>query len=343
MGMDALGEARQALESLLSRIQAPPHWLEEHFGDARIERVAVRRSSRRWTIAIHKETLLPRDVDEAFCALARERLASVADVEIAFTFGEAAAAEDLLREYWPCFAAWAQREIASVNGWLAKARAEASGDLLTLYLPDATVLQLARKRSVDELAVRFFRQRFGCVCRIRLAVDGNGQDAYEELASRIREEEREEVLRIVTVAKEEAVAAEADGPQPIRLGAEIPDEPVPLSSITGEEKRVTVQGEVFGLEARETRSGSTLYQFYLTDRTDSILVKVFGKTKDENRTLSGLAEGKWLKLRGRVELDRYLNPPEPVLMPADIRETAAPERVDDAEEKRVEFHLHTTM
>jgi len=341
--MDALGEARQRLERLFAHIQAPPHWLEEHFGDARIERVAVRRSNRRWTIAIHKETLLPRDVYEAFCALARERLASVADVEIAFTFGEAAAAEDILREYWPSFAAWAQREIASVNGWLTKARAEAAGDLLTLYLPDETVLQLARKRSVDELAVRFFRQRFGCACRIRLTVDENGQEAYEELATRIREEEREEVLRIVTAAKEEAVAAEADGPQPIRLGADIHDEPVPLSSITGEEKRVTVQGEVFGLETRETRNGSTLYQFFLTDRTDSILVKVFGKTKEDNRALSGIADGKWLKLRGRVEVDRYLNPPEPVLMPGDIRETAAPERIDDADEKRVEFHLHTTM
>jgi DNA polymerase-3 subunit alpha (Gram-positive type) len=52
----------------------------------------------------------------------------------------------------------------------------------------------------------------------------------------------------------------------------------------------------------------------------------------------------WLKLRGRVEYDRFMNPPELVIVPLDVNEVVPPaERSDDAPEKRVEFHLHTTM
>jgi DNA polymerase-3 subunit alpha (Gram-positive type) len=73
-------------------------------------------------------------------------------------------------------------------------------------------------------------------------------------------------------------------------------------------------------------------------------VKIFAKNKEDNKTLGLLANGKWLKLRGRVEYDRFLNPPELVMMPSDVKEIAPPpEKKDDAEQKRIEFHLHTTM
>ncbi len=343
--MAPTGEARQRLETLLAHLQAPPEWAEEHFGDAWIERVTVRRSRRLWTLRIHNNTLVPREVYEAFCERVRERLAPVADVEVRFSFGDAVATEDVLREYWPSFTAWAQREIVSVNGWLTKARVEVSGTRLTLYLPDEAVLILARRKVIDSLAAQFFRERFDRACQIRLAAEEERQELYEAFASRIRQEEREAVERIVAAAKEETAAArEPDGPQPLQLGTEIRDEPVAISSITDEEKRVTVQGTVFGLEVRELWNGNTLYQFCVTDYTDSIAVKLFGRTKEDNRILAGLANGKWLKLRGRVEYDRFLNPPELVLLPNDVREVPPPpERMDDAEEKRVEFHLHTTM
>ena len=96
---------------------------------------------------------------------------------------------------------------------------------------------------------------------------------------------------------------------------------------------------------KELRNGNTLFTFNVTDFTDSMSMKMFAK--DEGRLLkmlSQLADGKWVTARGRVEYDRFMQVPELVMMPNDLHEVKPPpERMDDAEEKRVEFHLHTTM
>ena len=73
-------------------------------------------------------------------------------------------------------------------------------------------------------------------------------------------------------------------------------------------------------------------------------MKMFGKTKEDLKVLSLLENGKWVKARGRVEYDRFMQVPELVMIPSDLNEVPAPpSRKDNATEKRVEFHLHTTM
>src|SRR5690606_28837127 len=110
------------------------------------------------------------------------------------------------------------------------------------------------------------------------------------------------------------------------------------------EKRITIQGMVFALEVKELRNGTTLYTFNLTDFSDSLSLKVFVKNKEDLHKMQGLREGKWLRARGKVEYDRFAQVPELVMIPNDLNEVAPPpERMDDAEEKRVEFHLHTNM
>ena len=49
----------------------------------------------------------------------------------------------------------------------------------------------------------------------------------------------------------------------------------------------------------------------------------------------------WLKIFGKVSFSRFEN--DIVIEPIAIQTAAAPVRVDTAEEKRVELHLHTTM
>ena len=48
-----------------------------------------------------------------------------------------------------------------------------------------------------------------------------------------------------------------------------------------EERRITVQGYVFDAETRELKSGRTLCIFKITDYTNSILVKMFAREKED--------------------------------------------------------------
>ncbi len=336
-------DGRKRFELLLQQAEVPPEWMSEYFSDGYISKVEISKARKAWKFHFVKSKLLPASVYADWIGRLKSKLGHLADISVCLAYEEQVLTSRVLEQYWAVFVEWMQQEFASVNGWLTKASIEVENDLLTLYLLDEMSLGLAKRKSVDACAVKFFEDRFARACRVKLAVGESRREIYEEFKQKIEEENGQAIQQLMTSVQAEAPAG-ADPAETLQHGYEIKDEPVPIEQIREEEKKVAIQGTVFGLEVKELRTGSTLYQFNVTDFTDSIAVKVFGKTKEDNKTLSLLENGKWLKLRGRVEYDRFMNPPELVMLPGDLKEVSAPpEPVDDAEEKRVEFHLHTTM
>jgi DNA polymerase-3 subunit alpha (Gram-positive type) len=334
---------RERFGMLLEKIGLNSGEAAAFFADGLLDRVEVSAARRRWTFFIRKVSVLPAGAYGRLVARARETFGSVADVEIVIEYAPETDTDAIIRSHWDDFVEWAASEMVSVNGWLGKAGIEVEGGKLTVILLDEMGLTLARKKRIDEAAARFFERRFGRPCRVRLMAGDAGREEYERFL-----QEREQADREIAQAIMESAATAAPPEQPVAeklvFGYEIRDEPVPISNITEEEKRITIQGTVFGLDSKELRNGSTLFTFNLTDYTDSITLKVFAKTKDDLAVLKLLKDGLWVRARGRVEYDRFMAEPELVMIPSDLNEVPPPpERTDTAEVKRVEFHLHTTM
>lgn len=108
-----------------------------------------------------------------------------------------------------------------------------------------------------------------------------------------------------------------------------------------EERRVVVQGYVFDAEAKELKSGRTLLTLKMTDYTNSILVKMFSRDKEDAELMQRVKKGMWVKVRGSVQNDTFVR--DLVLIANDLNEIKPNERQDTAEEKRVELHVHTQM
>ena len=102
----------------------------------------------------------------------------------------------------------------------------------------------------------------------------------------------------------------------------------------------TVEGEVFKLEKRFTKTGKQLISFNITNYKDSLTVKMFAKENDDIPIKTGI----WVKVKGKKQVDKFNNN-EDVLFANSINKTASKkvERKDEAEEKRVELHAHTKM
>ncbi|WP_239616977.1 PolC-type DNA polymerase III [Cohnella mopanensis] len=343
--MQPTEDGRKRFEVLLQQAELPTEWLGQHFRDGQIEKVEISRSSKEWTIYIGKDVLLPKTIYSGFTERVKAKLGHIADIKIIIRYGQSVSNDNIVKEYWPVFVEGMQQEIASVNGWLAKADVGVEGDVLAITLLNDTNLGLAKKKEIDVFAARFFEERFQRSCRVKLTVGETTPETYNEFTQKIEQENRDAIEQLMASVREEAPAEEGgEPPQILAHGYEIKDQAMPIQEIREEEKKVTVQGVIFGLETKELRTGSTLFQCYITDFTDSLSIKIFGKNKEDVKMLSLLANGKWVKMRGKIEYDRFLNPPELVMFPNDIREIVAPpEPKDTAEEKRVEFHLHTTM
>ncbi|UVI32537.1 PolC-type DNA polymerase III [Paenibacillus spongiae] len=341
--MSHTGEKRHRFELLMKQAELPQQLIEEQFKDGYIEKVTVSRNNREWTFCIGKTSLISLAAYGVFCRSIQSKFAHIAAVSFVIRYEELVRTDEILSEYWPAFVEWVQQQNASVNGWLGKSNFEAKDGLISLAMLDEMSLELARKKRIDELASSFYEQYFDRSCRMKMSVMQSNQEIYEEFAQKRDQAEREVVEQMMSSAALEAPPVE-EGEVRLVIGYDIREEPVPIMNVLDEEKKITVQGTVFGLEVKELRNGSTLFTFNVTDFTDSIAMKMFAKTKDDVKVLNQLSNGKWIKARGRVEYDRFMMEPELVMMPSDLHEVVAPpEPKDDAEEKRVEFHLHTTM
>ncbi|GIP36851.1 DNA polymerase III PolC-type [Paenibacillus sp. J31TS4] len=334
-------------ELLMKQAGLPPEFVNGHFAEGYIERVEVSRKNSEWTFYIHKQSLVACDVYKEFCTKIHEAFRHISRIRFVFEYRDPETHGRAAQEYWPHLTEWIQDKVFAVNGWLTKARLEVQERKLGLVLLDQIGLDLAKKKGVDRWVRQYYLEHFSLDYQVVLSCSDSGQaeEEYLKFAQLIEEEERMVTQEMMMAVPQETVVAKPEeGRQVLMIGFEIKDAAVPIQSIKEEEKKVTLQGTVFGLETKELKSGSTLITFNLTDFTDSIAVKAFAKTKEDVKLYSLLENGKWIKASGKIEFDRFMNPPELMFMPRDINEIVPPEdRKDTAEDKRVEFHLHTTM
>lgn len=336
---------RNRLELLMKQAELPASLIDPYFLDGHIERVEVSRSNKEWTITILKDTLVPAQAYRTFCIRIKEKMEHIAQISFEFRYGGDVSSKDIIGEYWKLFLEWVQRQVPSVNGWMMRAGFEVENDLVTVTLGDSTALELARKKNIDRAIVTFYETYFALQLRVKLQTGENNAEAFEEFQQRIVEEEREVIQKMMESITVEAPPEEVDGEVvKLQIGYDVKEQPMPLQDIQDEEKKITIQGTVFGLDRKELRNGNTLFTFNLTDFTDSLAMKLFAKNKEDLKVMGQLANGKWVKARGKVEFDRFMQIPELVMIPSDLTEITGPSgRKDNAPEKRVEFHLHTTM
>ncbi len=127
----------------------------------------------------------------------------------------------------------------------------------------------------------------------------------------------------------------------IVIGKDFNDITLDIVEINEPMGKLALCGEIFKVDIVITKTLKKLYNVYFTDFTSSILVKFFLKEKDEEMVLENIKPGFYGKIRGNLIYDTFSK--ELVLMAQDIVKLEKETRMDDAEEKRVELHLHTKM
>jgi len=344
-----LEKNKQLYMKLLYDSGLPQELIETYFQDGYLEQVIVNKHNNHWTFCICKTSLVPLQAYQSLIYQVKKKYAHIADTKFVFKYERTIPSDKIATEYWPLFLEWAKEHIASVNGWLLHAQIEAKDEQLTVGLHDKTGKQLAERKKINEEIQQFYKQFFERELSVFLTIQEAKPEQFDELKEKLEQEEREAIAALMAApppeeAEPEEQSSKSEEQVRLAIGYDIRDEIIPLKDIRDEEKKIAIQGSVFNLESKELRNGSTLFEFIVTDYTDSMKLKMFAKTKDDVKILSQLKNGKWIRARGRVEYDRFMQEPELVMMPNDLHEvTAPPKRMDHAKEKRVEFHLHTTM
>ncbi len=127
------------------------------------------------------------------------------------------------------------------------------------------------------------------------------------------------------------------------VGEEFNISPVLIASLKKPVRNVVVVGTVFSFSSEANRNGDKFnITFGLFDGNASIFVKGFSVAPDDAKELGGqIKEGTALAIYGYTKFEKNDN--EVYLAYQNIIKISRREREDNAPQKRVELHLHTTL
>lgn len=186
---------------------------------------------------------------------------------------------------------------------------------------------------------------------------GKNQGAGYEAERSTAQQEEEKLPRIASIYGDNAVIERQDNGI-LKIGSSVFDisepqyvigipfeiSPVLISSVTRAVKNIVFIGEVFNYTEEEARNKEKLnVSFGIFDGNASIFVKRYSIDVDDAKELKkAISNGMSVAVRGYTKGERY-DESELFMNYSDIAVISKKSRVDSAENKRVELHLHTTM
>lgn len=104
---------------------------------------------------------------------------------------------------------------------------------------------------------------------------------------------------------------------------------------------IQFEGEIFQEEKTITKNDRMIQSMAIYDGTDAMLMKRFEGRGVTREVLSSYKAGDRVKVYGSIQYDNFAK--DLVIMPQEIEVLDKKVNQDDAEKKRVEFHMHTNM
>ncbi len=119
---------------------------------------------------------------------------------------------------------------------------------------------------------------------------------------------------------------------------------IKIEDIGVDSGKIAIDGEIINIDSRELKSGKFLVMFDVYDGTSTITCKAFVTPEKVKDVLSRLKNANGVKLEGTAQFDPFAK--EIGVIANIVIETSGrkkEKRIDTAEEKRVELHMHTQM
>lgn len=307
-----------------------------------LETVRVHRNKSQWTVSVGCATeILSWTAYQYVEQRLRAQFSSVTYVELSIHYDGKILDGDIFQAYWEACVASIATTYATLANPLATAEVRMDRSAVTIALGDVATVDWAKKKHIDQWITTFYKQRFQRTYCIAFACNTK---QHGEQITRLQEvvaQEQQQWSQQWSVSA--AVQASSSSPTGVQKSS-TKEASVPLIQVTDECKKITIEGRIFKVEIRTLRNGNTLFQLAITDETDSIFCKWIAKDDEEVEAWKAFREGHFVSVQGKVEWDKFMKPPELILLISHIQHIECPyTRADDAPQKRIEFHLHTTM
>ena len=313
-----------------------------------LTRIDVSNKNRSWEFQITLPYFLSNEDYLIFTHAIKEEFKDIARVDWHFTIQNTSNQDEHAIKYFGhCIEHTALSP--KVKGQLKQKRLIMSGNVLKIMTSNDIERNHFDKVCNGSLVKAFQKCGFDIDKVIFETDDSNRDEDLASLEAHIQEEDqqsaKEATEKIERIKAEKAKQQDNNGSnvEKCQIGKPIHVENIkPIETIIEEEFKVAIEGVIFDINIKELKSGRHIVELKVTDYTDSLVLKMFTrKNKDDLDHFKALSVGKWVRAQGRIEEDTFVR--DLVMMMSDIEEIKKTPKQDKAEEKRVEFHLHSSM
>lgn len=315
----------------------------EVFKTAKISGINVYTKARKIELSITSGNLIPAPMLDRLEQMMVNSF-GLESIQIKARFDVAMTLEEALSSYWDSIIFMVNKKVALSKALLFDCSWTLDEKKLVVRLKTRGTKILCAQ-GCDVLIEETVEQCFGHRVKVEFmdhSVDEVSKDAYLEF----KENEEARIASIQAIhtppagekkKKSESEATSTD----IILGKAFNDSILEMKEVTPDSGKVAVCGDIFSVEFREIRGGRYLCMFDVTDYTSSLSVKFFVHKDDIDLMTEQIKVGIAVKVRGDAQYDKYSK--ELVIFATDILQIERKVKMDLAEEKRVELHLHTQM
>ncbi len=339
--MEDIEIRKQRLSLLLDQIGYPDE-KRTLFEGGYLQKLSIQKEQKKWTFHIAIDCPLPFEGYQLFVTMLKKAFHTIADVHCHIHCEQREFSNDLFNNYWDLCVNQLQEQSFPVLDILSEKKPAVEGNKITVTVSNDAQAMLFQRKLAPSISSVFSQYGFPTLV-FNTKVEQNEEDYQRFVEQREQEDKTKVMAALMEKEKAEKKLDNAVRDEKLKIGYGIKDDPVQIQSIVDEERKITLQGYVFDAETRELRSGRTLLTFKITDYTDSILIKMFSRDKEDIPKLQALKKGMWVKVRGGIQNDTFVR--DLVMIANDVEELSPRLRTDDApeDEKRVELHLHTPM
>lgn len=325
--------------------------LQEVFRETTVLSLTIHRKEREIVTEIAADAVIPPLYWEKLRKEMMQQLPGVKDVHI-FPKYQLMDKEPkaVLADFWDTIRSHVAAQSKVCSGVISDADWDYQDGKMQIFVKHNMAYYLSQKK-LDDAVAKLVQEETG----LAMSVQFKNVQSSEEDRARMEQEQRtktEELLQQIASATQAAEQAKVSAEvgavseavsRGILFGKEFTGTPVKIvdTKIPGES--VIVEGNIFNIEPREIKGEKYIVSFDITDKSDSTTVKFFVKRSVfDNELKDKIKKDAYLRVQGEVQFDKYAKEIN-IMAKAIMTAQAPPPRMDTAEEKRVELHLHTQM
>ena len=296
----------------------------DDFNNSKITKVVVNKIEESWTVYIYNKNCLNIDSAMDLINTAKKGIDSVSTIKIVYEYEEIN--DDDIKTYFRYLLNELIKNSPALSS-IVNNEIYIDDDIITIEVISTNEEKLIKKESkrlvntLSELGIKDININ----CKINEELKNNLKEQIKN--SRVEIKKTNEVINKVI------------------MGETIKSKVTTIDNILSEENNVTVEAYVFGKDVFESsKTNFKILTLKVSDKTDSILAKIFSKDEEEFKTITkSIKEGNWYRIRGYSKNDPYAK--DMVLNIRDIEEIPSKNVsvMDESDEKRIELHTHTMM